>query len=447
MCRIKSDPTAILILFHLFPANFTPLFLLLPVYNAFTMTPIQFSRLYSFDSRIVDGSYFSGSALDLEKEDRVGVVLLNLGGPKRAEDVKPFLYNLFMDPAIIDIPLKGLTRHILCRLISSLRAKKVAKDYAQIDPNGGSPINPLTEEQAQALESGLNERFGQPNGVEFKTYIAMRYWHPFTEEVAEQMKRDGITKVVMLPLYPHYSKTTTGASLVYWKTLEEQGEIPAWPITYVQEYATHPRYLQAISQRIDEGLATFPEDVRSNVHLLFSAHGTPLKEMTERKDPYCCLVHSTVEQLMGARGNDLTFDVAFQSKVGPAEWLTPSTPKKLEELGAAGKKNVLVIPIAFVTDHIETAYELDVEVRHEASGFGIEGYQVTGGLNSHPEFIAALAESTAAQLRLNGGPLLSGVEPWPARPTYQQSSRTTRCENCACVAEAHVWPKEAVVNL
>ena len=153
------------------------------------MTPIRFSRLYRFDPRIVDGSYFSGEGLDIEPGDTVGIVLLNLGGPRRGEDVQPFLYNLFMDPAIIDIPLKGITRHLLCRLISTLRAKKVAGDYAQIDPNGGSPINPLTETQGEALERYLNERFGEPNGVTFKTFIAMRYWHPFSEEAAEAMKR------------------------------------------------------------------------------------------------------------------------------------------------------------------------------------------------------------------------------------------------------------------
>lgn len=409
------------------------------------MTPIQFSRLYRFDPRITDGSYFSGRPLDLKPGDRVGVVLLNLGGPRRRKDVEPFLYNLFMDPAIIDIPLRGLTRHLLCRLISSLRAKKVADDYAKIHPEAGSPINPLTEAQSAALERELNDRFGAPNGVTFRTFIAMRYWHPFTEEAAEEMKREGITKIVFLPLYPHYSKTTTGASLVYWKTLEEKEEIPTWESTYVQEYAAHPRYLRAISDRIDEGLTKFPKEVRSGVRLLFSAHGTPLKEMTERNDPYCCLIHSTVEQLMRMRGHDRPFDVAFQSKVGPAEWLTPSTPDKLKELGEQGETAVLVVPVAFVTDHIETAYELNVEVREEAEGFGIHHYEVTDGLNSHPEFIAALAESAAAQLRLNGGPLVAGTSPWPERPTYPQSERTTRCNNCTCVAEAHVWPAGAVV--
>ena len=408
------------------------------------MTPIRFSRLYRFDPRIVDGSYFSGEGLDIEPGDTVGIVLLNLGGPRRGEDVQPFLYNLFMDPAIIDIPLKGITRHLLCRLISTLRAKKVAGDYAQIDPNGGSPINPLTETQGEALERYLNERFGEPNGVTFKTFIAMRYWHPFSEEAAEAMKREGVDKLIFLPLYPHYSKTTTGASLVYWKALEEAGEIPVWPSTYVQEYAVHPRYLRAISGRIDEGLAKFPEEVRAGVRILFSAHGTPLKEMTERGDPYCCLVHSTVEALMRQRGNDRPFEVAFQSKVGPAEWLTPSTPDKLKELGEAGHKAVLVVPIAFVTDHIETAFERDVEVREEAKHFGIEQYEVTSGLNNHPEFIAALGESAAAQLRLNGEGLLNGVPVWPGRPTRSAEDRRLRCENCRCVAEARVWPGEGI---
>ena len=408
------------------------------------MTPIQFSRLYSFDSRIVDGSYFSGNALEVESGDIIGVVLLNLGGPHKSEDVQPFLYNLFMDPAIIDIPLKGITRHLLCKLISTLRAKKVAKNYAQIDPNGGSPINPLTEAQSAALEKSLNERFGEPNGITFNTYIAMRYWHPFSEEAVREMERDGVTKVVFLPLYPHYSKTTTGASLVYWKMLEGEGEAPVWPATYVQEYAAHPRYLRAISERIDEGLAKFPGKVRPEVRLLFSAHGTPLKEMTERRDPYCCLVHSTVGQIVKGRGNDRPFHVAFQSKVGPAQWLTPSTPDKLEELGKAGHKALLVIPIAFVTDHIETAFELEVEVREKAKDFGIEYYEVTSGLNNHPEFIAALAESVAAQFRLNHGPLLHGVPVWRERSVYNESDRITRCKNCRRITEARVWPSDVV---
>lgn len=403
------------------------------------MTPIDFSRRYRFDSRIVDGSYFSGAPLALEPGDVVGVVLLNLGGPHRRDDVEPFLYNLFMDPAIIDIPLKGMTRHLLCRLISSLRAKKVATDYARIDPEGGSPINRLTEAQAGALQRELSERFGAPNGVTFTTVVAMRYWHPFSEEADAAMREAGVTKVILLPLYPHYSKTTTGASLVYWKALEENGEIPTRPTTYVKEYAAHPRYLRALSDRIDEGLARFPEAIRPGVRLLFSAHGTPAKEMIERNDPYCCLIHSTVDRLMKGRGEDRPFGVSFQSKVGPAEWLKPSTVETVRELGAKGEKALLVIPIAFVTDHIETAFELDMEVREIAHHAGIEEYGVTGGLNDHPEFIAALAETAAAQLTIGGRSLTADVPAWPERPLYPESGRQVRCASCRCATEARIW--------
>lgn len=403
------------------------------------MTPLEFSKIYRFDSRMIDGSYFSGDPLELEPGDRVGVVLLNLGGPEKNADVRPFLYNLFMDPAIIDIPLRGRARHWISTLISKFRSEKVAEDYRAIDPEGGSPINRLTREQSENLERELNEQFGREQNVTFRTFIAMRYWHPFSEEAAHAMAEEGITKVVLLPLYPHYSKTTTGASLVYWKELEKREIIPTWPTTYVQEYATQPRYLRSIEARIAEGLARFPEEKQESVHILFSAHGTPEKEMTERKDPYCCLIHATVDQLTKGWDRPNQFDVAFQSKVGPATWLTPSTPAKLEELGEDDVTDVLVVPIAFVTDHIETAYELDVEIREEAHDAGITGYEVTGGLNSHPDFIGALAESTAAQLTMNGRSLLAGGVSWNARSCHDSGDRTLRCELCMKVAEARVW--------
>jgi protoporphyrin/coproporphyrin ferrochelatase len=253
---------------------------------------------------------------------------------------------------------------------------------------------------------------------------------------------------VLLPLYPQYSKTTTGSSLIYWKALEEAGEIPQWPTTYAQEYSTHPKYVQALSERIDEGLQRFPRHVRDEVQLVFSAHGTPLKEMTRRRDPYCCLIHSTVQQVMEYREREREesrpFHVAFQSKVGPAEWLTPSTPDKLEELANAGHLAVLVIPVAFVTDHIETAFELDIEVREEAEKFGIHHYEVTSGLNCHPLFIDALAEVVAAQVELardiagDGAPA-ELPRPICQLPRYKSTARTLRCHQCECVTEAHNW--------
>lgn len=411
------------------------------------MTPRQFLSRYRFDRRLITGAYYPSEALTVEPGDRVGVVLLNLGGPNSREDVAPFLYNLFMDPAIIDIPLKGTLRHWICRLISSRRARSVGDDYEVI--GGGSPINRLTREQAKSLETLLNEKYGRPADVSFRAYIAMRYWHPFSEEAARKMQADGINKVVLLPLYPHYSKTTTGSSLIYWWHLEQAGEIPPWPTTFVYEYAANPKYVQAFSERIDEALQRFPRSVRDDVQLVFSAHGTPLKEMKERRDPYCCLVHSTVDRIMAHRGQDRPYHVSFQSKVGPAEWLTPSTPDKLHELAEQGHTAVLIVPVAFVTDHIETAYELDVEVRAEAEALGINHFEVTSGLNCHPLFIEALAEATVAQLHLPADAGASGdgapgngsypLRPIDALPRFHPSERCTRCHQCQFITEAHRW--------
>ena len=413
------------------------------------MTPFEFLQRYdreeyNSDPRLVHGEFFPSSKLGVESGDTVGVVLLNLGGPDGEEAVEPFLYNLFMDPAIIDFSevvyfqARGRVRQAFAKTISYFRSKSVAEDYKEISDDGGSPINPLTRDQAAKLEQRLNEQYAAETGAAFKTYMAMRYWEPFSEDAAAQMQADGVDKVVLLPLYPQYSKTTTGASLVYWHELEKAGEIPAWPTTSVFEYATYPKYIEALSERIDEGLARFPDDVREDVHFLFSAHGTPLTEMTERQDPYCCLVHSTVQHLMEHRGFDHAFSTAFQSKVGPSEWLTPATDETVEHLAEEGE-DVLVIPVAFVTDHIETSYELAIEIPEELEEEDApipEHYEVMPGLNSHPKFIETLADMTAAQLQL---PNVQTPTPGSERPCYQIKDRDIRCHQCQNVAEATNW--------
>ena len=416
------------------------------------MTAREFLDGFRQDERLVTGAFYSETPVPVEPGDTVGVVLMNLGGPTCIADVEPFLYNLFMDPAIIDIPLPRGMRDRLCRFIARKRAVIVGKDYEQI--GGCSPLNRHTAEQARALEGRLNDRFGPLTGVRFRTYTAMRYWQPTSEQAAQQMARDGVDKVVLLPLYPQYSKTTTGASLVYWKALEEKGEIPAWPTSFVYEYAAHPKLVQALSERIDEGLQRFPATVRDRVHLVFSAHGTPLKELARRGDPYCCLVHSTVQQVMGHRephDPGRPFHVAFQSKVGPAKWLTPSTPDKLEQLADDGHTAVLVVPVAFVSDHVETAYELDIEVREGAHHNGIEHFEVTSGLNCHPLFIEALAECVAAQVNPASISRGDGADALPAAlpvlPRYEVSRRTVRCSRCPFVTEAHDWSGEPAVHV
>ncbi|NIR51666.1 ferrochelatase [candidate division KSB1 bacterium] len=400
------------------------------------MNAREFLKHYRYDDRLVTGRYYPQEPIKAESGETVGVVLMNLGGPDTLDDIEPFLYNLFMDPAIIDMPVGRFLRHWISKLISTTRSKKVGKDYTEI--GGGSPINRLTKEQAENLESFLNQKFGQPAGIRFRVYIAMRYWKPTTEQAVQKMQKDNVDKVVLLPLYPHYSKTTTGSSLIYWWILEQQNEIPKWPTTYVFEYAAHPKFVWAISERIDEALERFPENVRDKVQLVFSAHGTPLLEMKRRRDPYCCLIHSTVEQVMKLGKKDRPFHVAFQSKVGPAEWLTPSTPDKLKELAEQGEKAVLIIPVAFVTDHIETLYELDIEIREEAEEFGIEHYEVSKGLNSHPLFIEALAEATVSQVTLPGDGK-TGLRPIQELPKYTEEKRSTRCHQCEHIIEAIRW--------
>ena len=421
------------------------------------MTARQFLKHYRYDDRLVTGEYYPKEPVAIEAGDVVGVVMMNLGGPMGEGDVEPFLYNLFMDPAIIDIPVPKALRHRLSSFIARKRSQSVGEDYKLI--GGASPINKLTREQAEALEKRMNQRYGEATGATFRTYIAMRYWLPTSEDAVRQMVADGVTKVVLLPLYPQYSKTTTGSSLVYWKALEETGEMPAWPTTQVFEFAAHPKYARSISERIDEGLQRFPRHVRERVHLVFSAHGTPVKEMKKRRDPYCCLVHSTVQQVMDLRAESdpgRPLHVAFQSKVGPAEWLTPSTPEQLEALADDGHDAVLVIPVAFVTDHIETAFELDIEVREEAEHFGIRHYEVTSGLNCHPLFIEAMAESVAAQISLPAPESFSGdgvphptVLPLPSEQLPKCKGRKIRCHQCACITEARDWraqPAEALAD-
>ncbi|MEM9998600.1 MAG: ferrochelatase, partial [Bacteroidota bacterium] len=308
------------------------------------MTPRAFNKVFRYDKRLVTGDFFPQEPVGIEAGDRVGVVLLSPGGPIKLEDVERYLYNRYMDPACIDLPLKGAARHWASKFVASRWSKGVSAGYEAI--GGASPINRLTEEQRVALERRLNDRFAPLTGASFRCYSATRYWKPAPEEIGTEMVRDGITKVVLLPLYPQYAKATTGSSLAYWKALEDTGEIPVWPTTLVYEYAAHPKYIQAISERIDEGLQRFPRAVREKVHLLFSAHGTTAKAMKQQRDPYCCLVHATVQQVMAyrhaEREPDRAFHVAFLGHQGPSEGLTPSTPSQLEELADQGHTAVLV---------------------------------------------------------------------------------------------------------
>jgi ferrochelatase len=320
-------------------------------------------------------------------QEKIGVVLLNLGGPDTLDAVEPFLNNLFNDPDIIDFPGSFLIRRWLAKQISTRRAPKVAEQYKKI--GGGSPLKAHTLKQAEFLEAKLNQHFPA------KVYTAMRYWKPFTQDALDEIERDGIKRVVLLPLYPQFSKATTESSLKEWKRQLQQRPQLNLDWTLVEKYHDFPPYIDAFVERIEQGLERFPEEKREQVHIVFSAHGTPMK-LVRQGDPYSRQIAETVNKVIDQGGFSHEWSLCYQSKVGPQKWLTPSTPDMIEDLGGRGIKDMLIVPIAFASDHLETLFELGIEYRKLADKFGVEQYEVTAGLNDSAKFIDALAQLVIA---------------------------------------------------
>ena len=307
-----------------------------------------------------------------EKTKKIGVLLLNLGGPEKPEDVQPFLYNLFSDRHIIRLG-PALLQKPLAALIARRRAPKSIANYLKI--GGGSPIGKITARQARALSLVLAD------DGDFVVRPCMRYWHPFAEPVIREMIEAGVTELIGLPLYPHYSKATTGSSF---QDLQLQNrkhnfnlsvrEIRSWPI--------EPEYINCLASRIREGAALFNEPVQ----IVYSAHSLP-KKFIDEGDPYVRELKQTIaaiEQQTGQRGK-----LCYQSRSGPVDWLEPSTPDMLRQLADQGCKNILMVPISFVSDHIETLYEIDMLYKEQAEKLGMR-LESTRGLNDDPQFIAAL---------------------------------------------------------
>jgi ferrochelatase len=309
---------------------------------------------------------------------RIGVVLFQLGGPDTLEAIEPFLFNLFCDPDIIDFPFARIGRKPLAKLISSTRARKVQHHYATI--GGGSPIRRLTEQQARALQFRLRQ-----SGLDAHCFVAMRYWHPFTAQAIEQLRDAQCNEVVLLPLYPHYSSTTTGSSLNEWRR-QFREDIP---IHCVETFYSHELYLQALVEKVDEALARFSDPVGPEI--VFSAHSVPVA-VIEKGDPYQRQIEETVELLMERGGWPNRYRLCYQSKVGASKWLQPSLHTALRELAAEKNREVCIVPISFVSDHVETLGEIEQEAREEAGKLGIGRFEMMSGLNDSPTFVAALAD-------------------------------------------------------
>src|SRR3954463_5841897 len=319
-----------------------------------------------------------------EDKRRVGVVLFQLGGPDSLQAIEPFLFNLFCDPDIIDFPFARLGRRPLAKLISTTRAKKVQHHYQVI--GGCSPIRRHTEQQARALEAALREA-----GVNATCVVAMRYWHPFTAEAIAQLRDANVDELVLLPMYPQYSITTTGSSLNEW----ERRAKAVWPTQVVREFYSHPLYLEAVCEKIESTLARFPRP--DEAELVFSAHSVPVS-VIESGDPYQRQIEETVALVMERGGWRNRHRLCYQSKVGASKWLQPSLRTTVRELAAAKVQEVCVVPIAFVSDHVETLGEIDHEARELAIALGIRQFEMTPGLNDSPTFIRALADLVLQKL-------------------------------------------------
>lgn len=308
--------------------------------------------------------------------EKTAVLLLQMGGPESLESVEPFLYNLFSDRDIIKIGPPFL-QPFIARMIVKRRAPRSAANYRQI--GGKSPLRELTEQQAADLETAL--------GPSYRCFVAMRYWHPFAPEALAAIEKEGIRRIIAVSLYPHYSRATSGSSF---NDLGRSLKAFSAPVELrtVRQFYDHPLYIEALVEKIELGLSAFPD--RCQVQLFFSAHSLPQSFIAEG-DPYLDHIQATVRLVMEHFRN-ISHHLAFQSRAGPVKWLEPSTGDKLKDLAASGKTEILMIPLSFVSDHIETLHEIDIEYREIAGHLGITNFRRMESLNSSPLFIRCLAE-------------------------------------------------------
>jgi len=318
---------------------------------------------------------------------KLAVVLFNLGGPDCPEAIKPFLLNLFRDPAILRVPF--FIRPLLARIIAGARVKPATENYAIL--GGKSPLLDLTRDQARALEQAL----AGPE-LEVRCFIAMRYWHPFSLETAAEVRDWGADEVFLLPLYPHFSTTTTGSSLAAWRDAAIKIGL-ARPVTTLCCWFNDHAYVAATAAIVRRSLEEARQTATAPLRILFSAHGLP-EIIVEKGDPYQFQIESTVKSVVdvmqteGPPDEKLDWQVCYQSRATPQKWLDPSTESAVEQAAKDGCA-VLVVPIAFVSEHSETLVELDVEYRELAEKMGVPGYYRAPAQNDDPGFIAALARA------------------------------------------------------
>src|SRR6476661_765218 len=330
------------------------------------------------------------------------VLLFNLGGPDDLESVEPFLVNLFADREIIQLPGGAALQPWVARLVAKMRGPSVRSNYRRI--GGGSPQLRITREQARALEQELNSRAANA----YRVFIAMRYSRPSADDALEAIAAAGIQRIVTLTLFPHWSKATTGSSR---NEFERVLASPKWKdsrfeITHIEHYADHPGYLEALTATVRAAWHDIPKPRQARTVLLFSAHGLPQRFIDEG-DPYVEHIDATRFGVLERLDLPNRQMLAFQSRTGPVKWIGPGTEEVLAELGDEGVRDVLVIPLSFVSDHIETLYVVDMLFADAARAAGITGYYRPPALNCHPLFIEALANLVTGSSAHTIAPILT----------------------------------------
>ncbi|MDA8361365.1 MAG: ferrochelatase [Gammaproteobacteria bacterium] len=309
---------------------------------------------------------------------RTAVVLCNLGGPDSLAAVEPFLFNLFSDPDIFRLPLGRLTQRPFARWLAARRREEASRGYEAI--GGASPIGTYTAAQAQALARALAD-------CDIPVFVCMRYWHPLTSAVVEKLQRERFERVIVLPLYPQYSLATTGSAHNEFR--RQCARLHYSPdVVFLGSWYEEPHYVEAVARSIEDMLGSFAEPDARAVTLLLSAHGLPRKAI-ERGDPYQREIEATVEAV-SARLRWPHVRLCYQSRVGPLEWLRPYTDDVIRAEARAGVRQMLVYPIAFVSDHVETLFELGITYAQLARQAGIREYRVVPALNDNPLLIRAL---------------------------------------------------------
>ena len=305
------------------------------------------------------------------------VILFNLGGPDKLENVEPFLFNLFNDPAILNLPT--FLRYPLAKLIANRRAPTAKKIYQEL--GGSSPILKLTEEQAVALESKLNK---DDNGSKYKCFIVMRCWHPRAENVVKEVIDYGPDEIILMPLYPQYSAATSGSSINEWQNICKKNNFEVKTSTLCC-YPTDDNFIQAHKDEIVKKIKSL-----DNFKLIFSAHGLPEKNI-KKGDPYQWQVEQSVDRIVKSLSiKNLDWILSYQSRVGPLKWIGPSTEDIIIENSKLGKQIVLV-PIAFVSEHSETLVELDIEYKELADKNGCKNYIRVPALGKNENYIKAMS--------------------------------------------------------